>query len=198
MSQAHRHAAEQSRRTDDEHQLVLFQLSDEDYGVDIYSVQRLIQVPEVTRVPQAPEYVEGVIDVRGDIIPVINLKKRFGFDTTDVSGDGRIVITETGEHIVGFLVDAVSEVTRLSNEDIEPPAPVVVGDRADYVAGIGKQSVSGSNTSRLIIVLDVAKVLAAEEVRCLGNIGGRPGEDGAGRQTDPGDLPAAGSREEVA
>ncbi len=198
MSKAQRHAAEQLRHTDDEHQLVLFQLSDEDYGVDIYSVQRLIQVPEVTRVPQAPEYVEGVIDVRGDIIPVINLKKRFGFDTTEVSGDGRIVITETGEHIVGFLVDAVSEVTRLSNEDIEPPAPVVVGDRADYVAGIGKQSASGSNTSRLIIVLDVAKVLAAEEVRCLGNIGGRPGEDGAGRQTDHGDLPAAGSREEVA
>ena len=196
MSQAQRHIAEQLRHTDDEHQLVLFQLSDEDYGVDIYSVQRLIQVPEVTRVPQAPEYVEGVIDVRGDIIPVINLKKRFGFDTTDVNGDGRIVITETGEHIVGFLVDAVSEVTRLSNEDIEPPAPVLVGDRADYVAGIGKQPVTGSNTSRLIIVLDVGKVLSAGDVECLGCVGDM--NAGSSSMPPPSEEETAQAREDVA
>ena len=77
-----------------EQQLVLFQLEGEDYGVDIYNVQRLIQIPEITPVPRAPDFVAGVIEVRGDIIPVINLKTRFGFEKTDVEKSGRIFITE--------------------------------------------------------------------------------------------------------
>ena len=168
---------EQPGRTERDQQLVLFQLGQEDYGVNIYSVQRLIQVPEITRVPRAPGYVEGVIDVRGDIIPVVNLKKRFGFDHTQVGDNGRVVITEIGEQIVGFLVDAVSEVTRLANEDIEPPNAVVLGDEADYVAGIGKQAGAGTNSSRLIIVLDVRKVLAIDEVQSLRDVGNPPEQD---------------------
>ncbi len=152
------------RRIEDEQQLVLFQLADEDYGVNIYSVQRLIQVPEITPVPRAPTYVEGVIDVRGDIIPVINLKKRFGFDNTEVGEDGRIVITEIGDQIVGFLVDDVSEVTRLSDEDIEPPSAVVGGAETDFISGIGKRNTDDATSSnRLIIVLDVQKVLGQQE-----------------------------------
>ena len=159
-----------TRHIGDEQQLVLFQLGDEDYGVNIYSVQRLIQVPEVTRVPRAPTYVEGVIDVRGDIIPVINLKKRFGFASTEVGENGRIVITEVGEQIVGFLVDAVSEVTRLSDSDIEPPSAVVAGGETEFISGIGKQK-SSSGRSRLIIVLNVAKVLGAQEKAFIGQVG---------------------------
>ena len=164
----HDSAGEDNRRIDREQQLVLFQLGDEDYGVDIYSVQRLIQVPEITRVPRAPSYVEGVIDVRGDIIPVINLKQRFRFDNTEVGEDGRIVITEIGDQIVGFLVDAVSEVTRLSDADIEPPSSVVAGGEAEFISGIGKQkSSANSSSSRLIIVLDVLKVLGQQETAYL-------------------------------
>ncbi|MFO7946008.1 MAG: chemotaxis protein CheW [Armatimonadota bacterium] len=146
---------------DDEQQLVLFQLGGENYGVDIYSVQRLIQVPDITTVPRAPGFVEGVIDVRGDIIPVINLLKRFGIPDTNVSDDGRIVITEIGEQIVGLLVDAVSEVTRLPKEDIEAPSDVVRGVNSDFIAGIGKQQ--QGDTGRLIIVLDVEKVLSEDQ-----------------------------------
>ena len=149
-------------RADNERQLVLFQLSGENYGVDIYSVQRLIQVPEITKVPRAPNFVEGVIDVRGDIIPVINLLKRFGIADTEMQGDGRIVITEIGDQIVGFLVDAVSEVTTLSNDDIEPPSAVVAGKDTEFISGIGKQAKGDKNM--LIIVLDVHKVLGEQEL----------------------------------
>ncbi len=177
MSQvAHGSAGEQARHIGEEQQLVLFQLGEEDYAVDIYSVQRLIQVPEITRVPRAPEYVEGVIDVRGDIIPVINLKKRFSFGNTEVGEDGRIVITEIGEQIVGFLVDAVSEVTRLSESDIEPPSSVVAGGETDFISGIGKQKAASG--SRLIIVLDVQKVLGQHEKSFIGQVGGRVMESG--------------------
>ncbi len=149
-------------KAEDERQLVLFQLSGENYGVDIYSVQRLIQVPEITKVPKAPTFVEGVIDVRGDIIPVINLLKRFGISNAEVRGNGRIVITEIGDQIVGFLVDAVSEVTRLSEHDIEPPSAVVAGKDTEFISGIGKQAHGDKNL--LIIVLDVEKVLGQQEL----------------------------------
>lgn len=154
---------------DDDQQLVLFQLAGEDYGVDIYSVQRLIQVPEITAVPRAPAFIAGVIDVRGDVIPVVNLKKRFGFANTDVGEKGRIVIIEIGDQIVGFLVDGVSEVTRLAAGDIEPPAAIVVGTGTDFIAGIGKQKQQEGN--RLIIVLDAEKVLTHQEHDELATLG---------------------------
>lgn len=153
---------------DDERQLVCFQLGGENYGVDIYSVQRLIQVPQITTVPRAPDFVEGIIDVRGDIIPVINLLKRFGIPESEIDDDDRIVITEIGEQIVGLLVDAVSEVTRLPEEDIEPPSDVVSAVHSEFIAGIGKQQ-RGDN-SRLIIVLDVEKVLTEGQQDYLGGV----------------------------
>ncbi len=153
---------------DDERQLVCFQLGGENYGVDIYSVQRLIQVPAITRVPRAPDFVEGIIDVRGDIIPVINLLKRFGSPRSEISDDDRIVITEIGDQIVGLLVDAVSEVTRLPEDDIEPPSEVVSGVHSEFIAGIGKQQ--RGDTSRLIIVLDVGKVLTEGQQDYLGGV----------------------------
>jgi purine-binding chemotaxis protein CheW len=152
-----------------EQQLVLFQLEGEDYGVDIYNVQRLIQIPEITPVPRAPDFVAGVIEVRGDIIPVINLKTRFGFEKTDVEKSGRIVITEIGEQIVGFLVDAISEVTRLSEDDIEPPSSVVKSVDTQFISGVGKQK--KDDRSRLIIILDVQKLLNRGEQALMQEIG---------------------------
>ncbi len=149
-------------KSENERQLVLFQLSGESYGVDIYSVQRLIQVPEITRVPRAPTFVEGVIDVRGDIIPVINLLKRFGISDAEARDDGRIVITEIGDQIVGFLVDAVSEVTTLLEDDIEPPSAVVAGKGTEFISGIGKQGKGDNNL--LIIVLDVERLLGQQDL----------------------------------
>jgi len=148
-------------RVGDERQLVVFQLENEDYGIDIYSVQRLIQVPEITPVPRAPDYVAGVIEVRGDILPVLNLKKRFGFSSTEIDKDGRIIIAEIGKQIVGFSVDAISEVTRLASDEIEPPSEVVAGVDTEFIAGIGKQY--DGDKARLIIVLDLEKVLSGEE-----------------------------------
>ncbi len=152
-----------------EQQLVLFQLENEDYGVDIYSVQRLIQIPEITPVPRAPKFVAGVIEVRGDIIPVINLKSRFGFQNTDVDRNGRVIITEIGDQIVGFLVDAISEVTRIAEGDIEPPSRIVSDVDSEFIAGVGKQ-VKDEHT-RLIIILDLEMVLDGGERSVLESLG---------------------------
>lgn len=177
---------------DDERQLVCFQLGGENYGVDIYSVQRLIQVPEITRVPRAPDFVEGIIDVRGDIIPVINLLKRFGIPESKINDDDRIVITEIGDQIVGLLVDAVSEVTRLPEEDIEPPSDVVSGINSEFIGGIGKQQ--RGDGSRLIIVLDVEKVLTEGQQDYLGGVSADATEtdaEPADEEADPLDEDAA-------
>jgi purine-binding chemotaxis protein CheW len=120
-------------------------------------------------VPRAPDFVAGVIEVRGDIIPVINLKTRFGFEKTDVEKSGRIVITEIGEQIVGFLVDAISEVTRLSEDDIEPPSSVVEDVDTEFIAGVGKQK--KDDKGRLIIILDVQKLLNRVEQAAVQDIG---------------------------
>jgi purine-binding chemotaxis protein CheW len=163
------------RSREREQQLVLFQLSGEDYGVDIYGVQRLIQVPAITRVPRAPIFVVGVIDVRGDIIPVINLKMRFGFGNTEMGDSGRIVIVEIGDQIVGFLVDGVSEVTTLSEEDIEPLSEILASVDTEYIAGIGKQHTG--DKSRLIIVLDPKKILSQEERASLAEMQQKAAEE---------------------
>ncbi len=184
---------ETHQQIEEEQQLVLFQLGGEDYGVDIYGVQRLIQVPEITAVPRSPVFVAGVIDVRGDVIPVINLKKRFGFANTEVGDKGRIVITEIGDQIVGFLVDGVSEVTRLAAEDIEPPADIVVGADTDFIAGIGKQTTG--DKSRLIIVLDVAKVLSHHEQAYLEDFSEQINGQAPEEPTGEADQPAGDSGE---
>jgi len=164
--------------TDSERQLVVFQLAGEDYGVDTHSVQRLIQVPPITSVPQSPELVAGVIDVRGDIIPVINLKRRFGFGDTQFDAKANIVITDIGGQIVGFLVDGVSEVTRLAAEDVEPPSAVVSRGDSDTtcIVGIGKQQ-RGDEGSRLIKLLDIEKLLAEDEQAHLKTVSEQPREE---------------------
>lgn len=168
LTQTAQRATQAARSSGEEQQLVLFQLAGENYGVDIYLVQRLIEVPEITRIPRAPEFIAGVIDVRGDIIPVVNLKRRFGFSDTEVNQQGRLVIVEIGDQTVAFLVDGVSEVTRLAREDIEPPSELVTSTGTQFIAGIGKQNLG--EQERLIIVLSPEKVLSQQEQEQLATV----------------------------
>ncbi len=145
----------------DEKQLVVFQLAAELYGVEISRVHEIIRLQSVTRVPRAPAFVEGVINLRGKVIPVVDLGRRFGLPLGEHSRASRIVVVEIGDQVVGIIVDAVSEVLRVNTSIVEPPSPVVAGIDSEYLEGIAKLP------DRLVILLDLDRVLAKEERRAL-------------------------------
>jgi len=145
----------------DERQLVVFQLGAEFYGVEIARVHEIIRLQTVTRVPRAPAFVEGVINLRGKVIPVVDLRRRFGLPTADHTRASRIVVVEIGDQVVGVVVDGVSEVLRVNGATVEPPSPVVAGIDSEYIHGIAKLS------DRLVILLDLDRVLAQTERRAL-------------------------------
>lgn len=138
-------------------QLVVFSIADEIYGVDIHQVKEIIRVPEITRVPRTPDFVEGVVNLRGSVIPVLDLRKRFGFASGEASSDQRIVVMEVANQTVGMIVDSVSEVLQVDVEEVEAPSPYVVSVDSQYIAGIVKLD------ERLIILLDADRVLSNEE-----------------------------------
>jgi len=137
----------------EEKQLVIFDLAAETYGVDIGSVREIIRVQEVTKVPRTPDFVEGVINLRGNVIPVIDLRKRFGFRQTEATKDTRIVVVDIGGNDIGVVVDAVTEVLRLAADAVEPPTGVITTADSDHLLGIAKLE------DRLIILLDLQQAL---------------------------------------
>lgn len=149
---------------DEFEQLVVFELANEHYGVDISAVNTIIRMQEITEVPRTPRFVEGVINLRGSIIPVIDLRKRFGLPAGETTKASRIVVVEAASQMIGMIVDAVAETLRLPCDAIEPPSPVVVSVDSEYLRGIGKQN------DRLVILLDLDKVLSAKETESLAGI----------------------------
>jgi purine-binding chemotaxis protein CheW len=142
-------------------QLVSFKIGVEEFGVDILKVQEINRMLDVTRVPNAPEHVEGVINLRGKVIPIINLRRRFGMERKERDKDTRIVVVELSGKVVGFVVDAVSEVLRIPRNVTEPPPSLVAGVEAEYITAVGKLE------DRLLILLDLEKVLSMEEKESL-------------------------------
>ena len=151
-----------------ENQLVVFNLANEDYGVDIAAVDGIVKMQRITAVPHAPGFVEGITNLRGEVLPVIDLRKRFGLPLGEATKDTRIVNVEVDGIRVGMVVDAVSEVLRVSEEDIEPPSPLVTTvdsarPMSGFITGIAKVGDGTGGSGRLIILLDLAKVLNSEE-----------------------------------
>lgn len=134
-------------------QLVTFRIGEEEFGVNILTVQEIIRLLQITTVPKAQRFIEGVINLRGKVIPVVNMRKRFDKPEVEHDSHTRIVVMEFGQKIVGFLVDAVSEVLRIPTSTIEDPPPVVAGIGAEYVNGVCKQD------DRLLILLDLENLL---------------------------------------
>lgn len=120
-----------------EEQLVIFQLNDQQYALPIQETQEIIRMTNITRVPNTRHYVEGIINLRGSIVPVINLNKRLNLPVTDYSEDTRIIVVEQGGQKVGMIVDVVLEVGRFSNDEIDPPS--VAGDNVNYLKGVVKK-----------------------------------------------------------
>ncbi|MFQ5736225.1 MAG: chemotaxis protein CheW [Thermodesulfobacteriota bacterium] len=145
-------------------QLVTFRLGKEEFSMDILKVQEIIRHMELTRVPRTPEFVDGVINLRGRVIPVLDLRKRFGLPADEKTDETRIIVVDVDDRTVGLKVDAVSEVLRLPADTVEPPPSLVTGIESDYIRGVGKLD------GRLIILLDVAKILTRTEKDALGNV----------------------------
>ena len=142
-------------------QLVSFVIEGEEFGIDILKVQEIIRPVPITRVPNAPPFVEGVINLRGRIVPVIDARKRFGLPPREMDEDCRIVVVELVGKTVGFIMDAVREVIRVERGVIEPPPELALGIDADYLSGVAKLE------DRLLILLDVERVLGDDEQDAL-------------------------------
>jgi len=145
-------------------QLVTFRLGKEEYSLDILKVQEIIRHMELTRVPKSPDFVEGVINLRGKVIPVLDLRKRFGLPVDEKTNETRIIVVDVDSRTVGLKVDAVSEVLRLPSDTVEPPPAMVTGIESDYIKGVGKLD------GRLLILLDVARILTKSEKEGVTNI----------------------------
>jgi purine-binding chemotaxis protein CheW len=140
-----------------EKHIVGFRVGRETYGVPITALHEIVRVPEITSVPDAPDYLEGVINLRGKIVSVVDLRKRFGQPATELDRRSRILVVENRGRLAGMIVDSASEVLKIPESDLEPAPAMMQEGGLDCVTGLGKYQ------GRLIILLDIAKVLAARE-----------------------------------
>jgi purine-binding chemotaxis protein CheW len=138
-------------------QLVSFKIGAEEFGVEILKVQEINRMLEVTRVPNTPHYVEGVINLRGKVIPIIDLRSRFGLERRMHDSHTRVVVVEVGGKTVGFVVDSVQEVLRIRSSVTEPPPDIVAGINSGFITAVGKLE------DRLLILLDLEKIVAVGE-----------------------------------
>lgn len=138
-------------------QLVSFHVGDEEFGLDILRVQEIIRIQPLTRVPNLPDYIDGVINLRGKVIPVIGLRKRLGLEKQTADKRTRIVVVDVHGQILGFVVDSVSEVLRIHTDTVEPTPRLGKVER-DYISGVGKLD------SRLLLLLDLERLMNESEV----------------------------------
>ncbi|NJD52101.1 MAG: chemotaxis protein CheW [Candidatus Methanoperedens sp.] len=152
-------------KSGDELQLVVFNIGTEEFGVEIMNVQEIIRMTNITKIPQASGYVKGIINLRGRIIVVINLNVIMGMESKENNENTRIIVADIGEIVMGFIVDAVSEVIRLPESSVEP-APAVIANKigTEYVRGVGKME------DRLLILLNLDKILSANELHNINKI----------------------------
>ncbi|MEM0913525.1 MAG: chemotaxis protein CheW [Planctomycetota bacterium] len=139
-------------------QLVTFVIGDEEYAVPILAVQEINRMLQITRVPQSPPYVEGVINLRGKIIPVINLRGRFGMSALEDNADTRIIVVEVSDRVIGFTVDRVNEVLRIDADIVDNAPQMASGVDSEYIQGVGKLE------DRLLILLSLDKLFSAEQL----------------------------------
>ncbi len=139
-------------------QMVSFNIGNEEFGVDILKVQEINRMVEITKVPQAPSYVDGVINLRGKVIPIVDLRKRFNLEPKEHDQNTRIVVVDINSRTIGLVVDAVSEVLRLEANTIEPPPEIVTGINSKYIKGVAKLE------DRLLMFLDLTKVIDISEI----------------------------------
>jgi len=152
---------EEKKETSEILQLVGFKIGMEEFGINILAVQEIIKIIDITKVPNASEYIEGVINLRGRIIPIVHLRKRLGMPIIEMDKNTRIIVVEISGKTIGFIVDEVQEVLRISTDITEKPPELVSGVDSDYITAVAKLE------ERLLILLDLEKTLANEELEEL-------------------------------
>lgn len=139
-------------------QVVNFSVGGEEYGIEILKVQEILKLPKITKLPKSADYIIGIIDLRGQVIPIIDLGKRFGIDIKVKEEDLRAIVVDINGKKVGLAIDSVSHVVRIDGKDIEPPPPIVKGISGRYITGIAKLE------SGFVIILDINQIFSAEEL----------------------------------
>lgn len=138
-------------------QLVSFHIGAEEFGLDILRVQEINRMVEITRVPNSPHFVSGVINLRGRVIPIVDLRERFGLAKKENDKNTRIIVVELKGRVVGFVVDSVQEVLRIPRSITEPPPAMVAGIGSEYITAVGKLE------DRLLILIDLERILTSTE-----------------------------------
>ena len=143
---------------DSERQLVVFDLAGEAYGVNIETVREIIRMQTITAVPDTPDFIEGIINLRGSVNPVVDLRKRFSLNVQEETSETRIVVVDIGGEDIGVVVDAVNEVLRITGDSVVPPSSLVTTEDSYYIDGIAKVE------DRLLILLDLDRLLSTSDL----------------------------------
>jgi purine-binding chemotaxis protein CheW len=146
-----------SQEHDEILQLVSFNIGNEEFGIDILKVEEIIRIISITKIPNAPEFIEGVVNLRGRVIPVVNLRTRLGFEKKEFDNQTRVIVVEVNGITLGFIVDSVREVLRIPKSITEPPPAITTGVNSEYITAVGKLE------NRLLILLDLEKVLSLQQ-----------------------------------
>jgi purine-binding chemotaxis protein CheW len=150
----------------EELKVIVFTLAHEQYGVEVENVKTIERIQPLTRVPRTPPFVKGVINLRGVVVPVIDLRGRFGLPESDYTNDSRIIIVNVGAIEVGLIVDSASDVVDVDSDSIVDPPEVVGGIKAKYLRGVAKIA-----DDRLLVMLNLQEVLNKNEIVQLDEIG---------------------------
>lgn len=148
-----------------EKQYVVFKLDEGEFGIDIMNVKEIIPYEDSINIPNTPKFIKGVINHRGSVIPIVNLKERFNMQTLEIGKDTRIIIINLDGKEIGFIVDAASETLRLSEDNIETAPSMISGIDRKYLIGMGK-----IDEKRLLILIDLEKILTEEEIDEINSI----------------------------
>ena len=148
-----------------ESQYVVFKLDKGEFGIDIMNVKEIGPYQESISVPNASSFMEGIINYRGSIIPIVNLRKRFKMNKSEITKDTRIIVISLGERQVGFIVDEASQTVRLNDNQIDPAPDIIGGVERRYITGVGKL-----DEKRLLILIDLEKVLSDDEIDEINNL----------------------------
>lgn len=148
-----------------EKQYVIFKLDGGEFGIEIMNVREIVPYEESISIPDTPDFIEGVINHRGNVIPIINLKNKFSLSKLEITKDTRIIVITLDEREVGFIVDEASQTVRLNDDEIDPAPSIIGGVDKKYITGVGKL-----DEKRLLILIDLEKILSKNEIKEIQNL----------------------------
>jgi purine-binding chemotaxis protein CheW len=150
--------------TGDLRQFISFSIGEEEYGLELLRVKEVIRVREITWLPKAPSFVKGIINLRGDVIPIIDLRDRFGLEAKESTAMTRVIVVEVEGRMIGMVVDSASQVVRIPADQIDPPPPMLGGFSQEFITGVGKLD------DKLVILLNTDAILTMEEISALSTL----------------------------